>query len=254
MSKNILFVVEGKITEKNVLVSAFKDVLNFNNVNVNVYKFKANIYNLFKKMEKLKETSFLSFLYSQNKKIFPPEMVSPETAFSSVYLLFDLDPQDDNFNEDTIIKIAKFFSDDTINGKVYFSCPMVESIYDFKNFKQSDYNKKFYKINILSRSYKHDSKYNSYFYNHFNKIPTKIKKEFIFPICSLNMKKYNWITKINNKLWTEPYSPERLVVSQIPFIKEGKVSVLNCGILLICDYNPSFLLDFKKLSKNKLID
>ena len=53
--------------------------------------------------------------------------------FEGVYLFFDLDPQDrGNYSEKNLDMMLSVFDNETINGKLYISYPMVEAIRDLK--------------------------------------------------------------------------------------------------------------------------
>ena len=53
--------------------------------------------------------------------------------FEGVYLFFDLDPQDiGNYSEENLNMMLSVFDNETVNGKLYISYPMVEAIRDLK--------------------------------------------------------------------------------------------------------------------------
>lgn len=251
MTKKILFIVEGERTETKMLISTFERALTLSSEKYEVFKMKENIHALYLKMKKYGYDSFLSFLYTQKKEIFPKDMFTPETAFASVYLFFDLDPQEPLFSIEETKELANFFNDETQNGKLYINYPMVESIFDFSSYSQKEFNSKIYKINRLSDDYKRDSRSNSFLsIKYKNKSFRKIRNGDIYSICLLNMKKYSFLC--NNKFdktWKTPYSPINGFLSEIPFIKKGVISILNCGILFIPDYSPIVLETVKKLKK-----
>lgn len=250
MSKKILFVVEGGRTETNFLISSFVNALNLSSEKFEVCKYRANIHKLFKRMKKNGYDSFLSFLYSIDKNIFPKDMFTPETAFSSVYLIFDLDPQDELFSIEETKEIALFFDDETVNGKLYINYPMVESIFDFSTYDSKLYNKKTYPIYMLSSNYKNDARANSFLTAKYKTCSfRKIQMNDIYSICIMNMKKYAYLCHDEfEEKWKNGYSPIRSLLAEIPYLEKGIVSILNCGILLIPDYNPSLLQPLKKIS------
>lgn len=242
MAKKILFVVEGERAETRMLISSFKRTLNLSNEDFEVSKYKTNIHQLFKKMKTQGYDSFLSYLYSFNKKIFPKDMLTPETAFSSVYLFFDLDPQDKFFSIDETLEISHFFNDETQNGKLYISYPMVESLFDFDSFNVNHFLNKNYPINKLSTFYKHDARLNSFLSIKYKTASfSKIDTCDIYSVCMLHMKKYCYICGLPFDInWNHQSSAIESFRAQLPFLNKGLVSILNCGILLIPDY--SFLL------------
>lgn len=249
MAKKILFVIEGERAETNMLISTFERSLNLCNQDFEIFKYKTNIHVLFREMNKMGFDSFLSYLYMINKEIFPDDMFSPETAFSSVYLFFDLDPQAELFSIVETNDIVTYFNDETVNGKVYISYPMVESVFDFISYNFKDYCNREYPIDKLSASYKSDARRNSFLGQKYRNCSfRKIKNEDIYSICLLNMKKYCYLTNSPfTDEWKEQYSPLKAFISEIPFIKRGVVSILNCGMLLIPDYSNIMFNELKKL-------
>ena len=163
MAKKILFVVEGERAETRMLISMFERALSLSSEKYDICKYRTNIHNLYKKMKRLGYDSFLSFLYSEQKEIFPKDMFTPETAFASVYLFFDLDPQDSLFSIEETRELTAYFDDETQNGKLYISYPMVESVFDFASYRQGNYNKRTYKIDMLSNHYKSSARLNPFF-------------------------------------------------------------------------------------------
>ena len=252
MAKKILFVVEGERAETKMLISMFERALSLSSEQYDVCKYKTNIHNLYKKMKELGYDSFLSFLYSEHKEIFPKDMFTPETAFASVYLFFDLDPQDSLFSIEETKELATYFNDETQNGKLYISYPMVESVFDFASYRQGNYNKRTYKINMLSNYYKSSARLNSFLsIKYKTKSFRKIRNGDIYSICVLNMKKYAFLcNETFNIEWKTQYSPIKCFLSEVPFIKRGLVSILSCGVLLIPDYSVVLLEAVKKLQKS----
>lgn len=251
MAKKILFVVEGERTETRMLISTFERALTLSSEKYEVCKIKTNIHILYSKMKSLGYESFLSFLYTEKKDVFPKDMFTPETAFASVYLFFDLDPQESLFSIEETKELASFFNDETQNGKLYINYPMVESVFDFSSYRQKDYNKKTYCIDKLSSKYKCDSRLNSFLSLKY-KSPSfrKIRNGDIYSICILNMKKYCFLCgETFDSAWKIQYCPYKSFLSEIPFLQKGVVSILNCGILLIPDYSPTILETVKKLQK-----
>ena len=249
MSKNILFIVEGKRDEPNLLISVFKRALQLAETDYKIFKFKSNIYSLYDKMRKDGYDSLLSMLYAMDRTIFPDEFVTPETAFSSVYLLFDLDPQSPTYSETKMINLCSVFDDETRNGKIYFSVPMSQSIFDFTSYNQRLFNNKKYKINNIASYYKKEARENSFLtIKYGTQSFKKIKTSDIFSIMVLNMKKYCYLVNENFDFrWSAPYNSKKLFDSEKPFIEDGLVSVICGGMLLIPDYSPKLVEEVKKL-------
>lgn len=162
MAKNILFIVEGERDEPNLIISIFKRALDLSTSDYKIFKFKSNIYSLYDKMVKEEYESLLSMLYSMDKRIFPSDFLIPEAAFSSVYLIFDLDPQSPTYSKKKITRLSEMFSDESRNGKLYLNVPMSQSIFNFQSFNQDKFNNQVYAINRIASFYKKDSRENSF--------------------------------------------------------------------------------------------
>lgn len=102
-----------------------------------------NIYHIWKK---LKDDDFETDVIEIVREISPEAAKSLENLerknFSQVYLFFDLDPQQKNLPMDqdpfeTLQDMLKAFNDETENGKLYVSYPMVEAIRDIKSVRMN---------------------------------------------------------------------------------------------------------------------
>ena len=59
--------------------------------------------------------------------------VQLDSTFSSVYLIFDFDPQYQKYNETELIKIVERFDNETEEGLLLLNYPMFESLFDIDN-------------------------------------------------------------------------------------------------------------------------
>ena len=150
MSKNekIAFVVEGNKTEPQIISNIKEYFFKGLDVVPIVLPNTTNIYTLWKKVkeddeetdiieivkeEALKQNQSLKKIDRMNKLDFR-KMNRDE--FSEVYLFFDYDGHNDNLpkdkNPNDVLKsMLKTFDNETENGKMYISYPMVEAIKDY---------------------------------------------------------------------------------------------------------------------------
>lgn len=173
MSKKekIAFVVEGDKTEPQIIYN-IKNLF-FKNLNVVpiILPNATNIYALWKKIkDDEEETDIIEIIKEevskQTQKFKKIDYINQEdfrkmssSEFSEVYLFFDYDghnnnlPKDKNTN-DVLKQMLETFDNETENGKMYISYPMVEAIKDF-SVKQLCHqsNHCFSKIN-LGKAYK----------------------------------------------------------------------------------------------------
>ena len=149
MSK-IAFIVEGKKTEKVVIKSFMDNFMNSNNfdeldIEEIVLPMETNIYTLYKKM---KEYDFFEDLDIINiiEEVFKSKGKSFEgykkDTFGEIYLFFDYDrhANDVDNHDDIIDEMLDIFDNETENGKLFISYPMIEAVKDFSDeiCKESD--------------------------------------------------------------------------------------------------------------------
>lgn len=134
--ENILFVIEGESREMDIV----KNICNvfFKNTQIKIIPIPAgeNIYMLWKKLKEDEFETDLLELLKENKAIDSSEIDNMQRDdFSEVYLFFDYDGHQDNLsNKDEDEKILALmletFNNETENGLLYISYPMVEAIRD----------------------------------------------------------------------------------------------------------------------------
>lgn len=127
MSKAILLVFEGKRTEPNICDSLRKYFLNGDDNPIIYAIYGTVIYKLYKD---LKEYDGLEFDLIEELKInnasVLEEVVRKNVA--EVYLIFDYDGHATNASDEKLKEMLEYFDNETENGKLYISYPMVESI------------------------------------------------------------------------------------------------------------------------------
>lgn len=147
--KHIAFVYEGEKTEK-VLVERMKELFFEEIADVMIFSFPAcgNIYMIW---NKLREYEFEIDVIDAIREISPKAKELLEgysiSDFSEVYLFFDYDAHNDNLPQvyrrtDVVEELLQAFDNETENGKLYISYPMIESLREM-SIEQEDY-KSFY--------------------------------------------------------------------------------------------------------------
>lgn len=108
--------------------------------------FQAKIYALYQEMKSNEGLDIISLVKERAKDIKDNKtfMKLDKGGFSEVYLIFDLDPHDTQYEYNNIMEMIKYFDNETENGKLYINYPMMESLKHFKSIP--DYNT--YTINI----------------------------------------------------------------------------------------------------------
>lgn len=150
----ILILVEGAKTD----VKLMKHLLDIYGISKNheVVSYNTNIYTLYKEMFAGNDPSSIDLLQLlkskennvQKKKIF-------DEKYSDILLVFDLDPQDNEFSASRILEMQNYFTESSDMGKLYINYPMVEAFYHLKSIPDNEYNERIVDINeLLSHSYK----------------------------------------------------------------------------------------------------
>ena len=125
----ILFVFEGEEREPRI----FKTIkrLFFGEGEIIICSFGNNIYELHRQLVELGgDGDIVSVLRENNAKGMPADVKSSD--FSEIYLFFDYDFQNKNLTleemNERLQEMLDLFNDETDNGKLYVSYPMVESL------------------------------------------------------------------------------------------------------------------------------
>ncbi len=134
MSKKIILcITEGARTERNILNSLSRNYLN--DKNIEIYHFGASIYELYQSLsadEDLETYRLLQeFVYDRKKQ----KLNYPRRQIFAIYLFFDFEghaKQAKNIHQEML----QLFDNETENGKLFFSYPMVESYKHPFNYQQ----------------------------------------------------------------------------------------------------------------------
>ncbi|MGP1438262.1 MAG: hypothetical protein ACTTKH_04240 [Treponema sp.] len=140
-----LFVFEGSKREivffETIRELFFKEINN----DLIVCSFKNNIYNLYKRMQ---ESAFTEDILSVLKDVWknspnnPIHNIVRMSDVSEVFLFFDYDGHNNkrqNYTNNVLKDMLKFFSNETENGKLYISYPMIEALCYTKKLPDNNY-------------------------------------------------------------------------------------------------------------------
>lgn len=135
----ILILVEGASTD----VKLMKHLLDTYGITRNheIISYNTNIYTLYKEMFEDNDPDsidLLQLLKSREKDIHKKEIF--DEVYSDILLVFDLDPQDNQFSSSKITEMQNFFSESSDMGKLYINYPMVEAFYHMKSIPDDEYN------------------------------------------------------------------------------------------------------------------
>lgn len=232
---NILFVLEGKKTEPQIISSIKKHFLNQKNEIVECV-YGADVYQLY---QQILEDEFLDIFELLKERDKETLSKYKRIDFAQIYLFFDYDGHATIAEDKKIEKLLETFDNETENGKLFISYPMVEALKhipknknDFQNLKVEA------KKNINYKKIVHDKGENTY--RDFTNLPPKHWKELIV----LHLKKMNFIV---NGHFTLPCN----TISQIDIFQKQCCKYLSNDEVAVLSAFPVFLFDYfgsKKLN------
>ena len=130
--REILVISEGP-KEETLIKRLFES---FSARPVTVVSFKTNIYQLYKLYDSqgqdFKDLDLVSVLRGDTTRQYTDqekEALTDSRRYTDIFLVFDLDPHDQGYSTDKILKLMNHFSDSTDAGRLYINYPMVESFW-----------------------------------------------------------------------------------------------------------------------------
>lgn len=235
MENKILFVFEGSKTDSRW----------FNNIKSSLpledklenkieFTFCAEIYQLF---EILREDEFLDFIGVLKERDESFKQICDSTQFSEIYLFFDFDGHATKAQDNKVEDLLKFFNEETENGKLYISYPMVEAIKhvnDFNSFKDLTVdarNNIGYKEIVGKEGHKR-------FQKNFNKFDNQDWKD----LMKAHLSKQNFIVNGDYNL------PEDLISQLDIFLYQEEKYLKPHDKVSVLSPFPAFFIDYKGIS------
>ena len=167
-----------------------------------------------------------------------------EQEFSDIYLVFDMDPHDPRYDKDLLDKAMRFFSDSTVNGKLYLNYPMLESYRHLRRHDDEDYLERTVTIDEIYR-YKTMVELESH--PDFKQLNGYTPETFD-EIIRMNLRKANSILNgdrsvpdVNEFLsWS---GSEILDLQTDSMVRENRIHVLNTSMFYPVEFAPSRFID-----------
>ncbi|NCB14251.1 MAG: hypothetical protein EOM78_21925, partial [Erysipelotrichia bacterium] len=197
MSNNILFIFEGRKTEKNITDNLTKYFVNENTIITCAYC--TTIYKMYTDIiedEFLDTFSLVKNIDTNKERL----KTFKRSDFAEIYMFFDYDGHASNANDQKLSNLLEFFNEETEMGKLYISYPMVEALkhienFDtFENLKVSCKDFKKYKKTVSKNcieSFKHYHLYQIDTWKiliqaHLSKMNKIVNEKFEFPISIID--------------------------------------------------------------------
>ena len=131
------FIVEGAAREPQIIDNISKVFFSHGNFKIITLPAGENIYMLWKQLKADDfDTDIIEVLRENSDDISRQLDSLTRDDFSEVYLLFDYDTHQTNLGRkddvDAVAQMLESFDNETENGKLYISYPMVEALRDYK--------------------------------------------------------------------------------------------------------------------------
>ncbi len=229
MTNHILFVFEGEDTEEKIFESLSKYY--FSECSRLHALYGCDVYSLY---QKIKQDEFLDLIPLLKENAANREQLTELTRenVSEVYLFFDYDGHSGSASDSKIFELLSLFEEETGDGKLYLSYPMVEA---FKHLKEGF---DFKDIAVDCRkNIRYKELVNNEGDNCYNNLK-KITKEQWATIISSHCKKMNYLVRGEFTLPNRSATQLEVFESQRDnyIIPKGQVAVLSAFPLFIGDY------------------
>lgn len=250
-----LFVFEGVRAE-----SKYVDALeqNFLGKRISVRcVYDAEIYQLYKVLKEEPDFDLVELLKERNKE--NAELLRDYTrdSFAYIYLFFDYDAHSTLADDDKIVEMLKFFNNETENGLLYISYPMLEAIRHYKDMKS--FKELTVKCKRANCPYKEDC----------DKVEACLKEPHYKNVsaseCQLQLTNINKYTK---EVWQELIRahvskmnylvhdvfdlPEQIELQSVIFCKQLEKHINHkCPKVAVLSAFPTYVLDYYGVEKLK---
>ncbi|MGN0326135.1 MAG: hypothetical protein ACI4DW_07475 [Lachnospiraceae bacterium] len=233
------FIVEGEAREPLIIDNISKVFFTHGNIEIITLPAGENIYMLWKKLKKDDfDTDIIEVLRESNEEIREQLAELSRDDFSEIYLFFDYDAHQKNLgkndDKDIIDQMLVSFDNETENGKLYISYPMVEALRDFEPGVCGKRDACFVSIEALG-DYKNTSSVRS-FNPHFKEYKIDVWKDII-DVFAMRM---SCLLGLPDTLEYEHYS-ERINPYEILILE--KMELQKKRVFILSAF-PEFLVDY----------
>ena len=233
------FIVEGEAREPQIIDNISKVFFSHGNFKIITLPAGENIYMLWKKLKADDfETDLIEVLREGSDNIKEQLEGLSRDDFSEVYLFFDYDAHQTNLSKeedaDALAGMLASFDNETENGKLYISYPMVEALRDYKPGECGDQSSCYVPVQDM-KNYKNTSAERS-FYPQFREYNFEIWKDIIDVFAM----RISCLFGFAETLQYDQYS-ELVSQSEIYSLERKKTSVQEVFVLSAF---PEFLVDY----------
>lgn len=244
------FIVEGEVREPQVINNISKVFFSHGNFEIITLPAGENIYMLWKELQDDDfDTDIIEVLRERNVEIARQLAGLSRDDFSEVYLFFDYDAHQTNLGnddgEDVICQMLESFDNETENGKLYISYPMVEALRDYMPELCGRLESCFIPLDRIVE-YKTDSAQRS-FNPHFKDYDFSVWKD-IANVFAMRVACLFSLDRINYAQYRDDVSPAKIYTEEVRALRQQGVFVLSAFPEFLFDYFGEKL--WKKCVKN----
>ncbi|PCK05278.1 MAG: hypothetical protein COA42_18470 [Alteromonadaceae bacterium] len=220
---NILCIFEGEKREGqyfNTLKSIY-----FSDSSILVCSYGNDIYELYRELKDDQDLDLVELLRESNSVPKNNQILSnyERDDFNQVFLFFDIECQDEKFNTNDFLSLIDIFNEETENGKVFISYPMIEAIRDIPSY-EGYLTHKVQVENCTGKKYKYLSTQGIQTFND----PRKNNKADWNQLVKINIEKGNYIMSGDTGNYSTLPEQKRIAEKQtISIAKEKSVFVLS---------------------------
>lgn len=233
------FIVEGEFREPQVIDNISKKFFNHGNCKLIPLPAGENIYMLWKKLKADDfDTDIIEVLRESSKEIQKLLTGLSRDDFSEVFLFFDYDVHQTNLGKaddrDALNQMLESFDNETENGKLYISYPMVEALRDYEPGTCGNKESCFVTTQKLNE-YKNASAFRSY-NPHFREYDIDNWKEIIDVFAMRVSCLFGLSDIMEYKQYSDEVTPYEIFVLEEKETENQRVFVLSAF--------PEFLVDY----------
>lgn len=136
--RRVLFIVEGRVAEPRFLERMMRSLFGVHPENV--YSYGTTVHKLLKEATRhgeIDEYFDIKAALMEHANKDDAERLSRK--YTDVFLIFDMDPHDQNFDPELLMAALRYFDDPTDNGKMYINYPMLESYKHLSSLNDEEY-------------------------------------------------------------------------------------------------------------------
>jgi len=235
----ILILVEGAKTDLKLM----KHLLSIYGITNDheIVSYNSKIYALYEEMFHDNDPESMDLLQVLKERESDPERKKIfDQFYSDILLIFDLDPQDQDFSATKIKEMLTHFNESTEYGKLYLNYPMVEAFYHMSSIPDPHYNSRVVSLDEL-QNHTYKARVNRENRNHD---PRKfaVNKEECDIVIQQNIEKAHHIIG-SAPSFSLPDAKKIFHEQHMLLHTQNLLSVLCTCVFFIFDYNPVLLFE-----------